>query len=1330
MRRSGGVSTLDVVTVGKGEGPTSRKPELLQDTPDGVIDLGLVASAAIPSDIDLPLIINKTNSNETKTDSILKILKSSTNVPYILDSGATKSMQHVKENIINFKPTLPNEEPAAIDAGGVSHQVAGTGYIEVNGIYVPCDYIPTLKVNVISLVDIHKQANITVLYKDKLFINKDASTNVLEQIGKIADNTIFHTGNSSNAIKVHKFWDGKKIYYVGLHNKQDRLTPYQLHLSLGHPRDEIMVEICKSADVTITENDRKEIRNCLLCYITKATKSPHNHINSDKAKRPLYRVHLDTLQITKTLFFTFITDEYTKYVFYICSEDKLGLKKALINRFKNIQGRFYPVQIASITKDNAKEFPNDDEFADIGIDSEPITSYTPQLNGTAEGMNRIILTKARSFLNALPMNLYLRHSLAEHVVKHAIYVHNRIPNSRKIIPYCLMFGADKPKIKEIPIFGHDVIVLPQNSGDIVRHKLETPLTKGVYLGNNVETSNVHHVWINYHTPTEPMEVVPATNITFDGNYNFIQEAFNLLEDLNSNPKYRGSKDSGKRQSPRNQINIIGKTNKINTAKVLPRIKNKNIIIKRFVPNSRATLFKNVTPDIYPLNPKFYLSSNTLYDDSAPNPATYSRSEEFRENSNIVDTNVINEPGHLSPDEIFKECNKYIDTVISSFDDIPGNNNPYLIPELIKSDSDQQLEDMENTMTTHCLAMRTLNYFPNLKESSSNSRFKGGTIGKQCTIQNTETYEALKQFPNRSKSNINNRLRGGSIGKQYTSIRKLKTIFAFAPQARKKLINDPINGQSWKRAEQEEILKLKSMDTYEAISLSQVPFREQIIGTRFVHTKDEADKKRNGKFKARLVAQGFSQDLSKAERYSPVISPEAVKAFMVAAVQLKLQVNAMDVSSAYLHLKLPNPIYVRPPNDVEGIEKGEIWRLRKALYGLQNSGREWYLTIYNILTTTLKFRESKLARGIFLLNTQNGGKIHVALYVDDLLVAYKYEKDFLKFKQEISLEIKIKDLGPVKEFCGVEYIKTIDGYKLHQSKFLTELLIKYNITDSPTNKHRIPIYDYKRDNQSTDGTQASTGGNVNTGVESTDDIRLLNAESKRVYQELLGSLLWLSNTTRPDLSYSVSRMASYTESATKRDLKMLRNILYYLHKNKEFYIDLTRDKGSTTMSITAYSDASFANEKNRRSRTGFIIYANGTPIRWKSKMQSLVTTSTFESEYVALSHTTNEVIWFKGLFKELGIKANIPKIFEDNQGVISSSTGTGENNTYSKHVDIKLHHVRDRLMRREIELEYVRSAENVADTLTKPLSTDSFYDHYPKLQHLSYKSSSSTQFPSS
>lgn len=204
-----------------------------------------------------------------------------------------------------------------------------------------------------------------------------------------------------------------------------------------------------------------------------------------------------------------------------------------------------------------------------------------------------------------------------------------------------------------------------------------------------------------------------------------------------------------------------------------------------------------------------------------------------------------------------------------------------------------------------------------------------------------------------------------------------------------------------------------------------------------------------------------------------------------------------------------------------------------------------------------------------------------------------------------------------------------------------------------------------------------------------------------YQELIGSLLYLSGATRPDIAFAVNDLSRFNNNHAEPHWKALKRILRYLKGTIDMKLRYEKTENND---MVAYSDADWgADSDKRRSCTGYVVNMSNGAISWCSQRQSIVALSTTESEYIALSTTVREIIWLKQLAKEVGnIQKNVI-VHCDNQSAID----LGESEAYrprTKHIDIRFHHIREKIENGVIDLVYIPTEKMVADSLTKPVST--------------------------
>ncbi len=467
-------------------------------------------------------------------------------------------------------------------------------------------------------------------------------------------------------------------------------------------------------------------------------------------------------------------------------------------------------------------------------------------------------------------------------------------------------------------------------------------------------------------------------------------------------------------------------------------------------------------------------------------------------------------------------------------------------------------------------------------------------------------------------------------------------------------------------------ELDSMDKLKVYKLiKNIPTNARFITTRWVF-KYKRDF--NGKIiqrKARLVARGYTQELGTDyhDTFAPTLKQDSLRILVATAVSKNFEIKQIDINSAYLNAPLEEEIYLKAPEGHPGYNK-YFWKLNKALYGLKQSANVWNKQLNKTLLK-LNFKRLYSDPCIYKkVNNKNEITCLLAVYVDDIIIAGTNTE----IKNTINLikkEFNIKEIGDVDFIIGIKFIKHKNGYILHQKRYIIDILNKYNKYLSRPSDFIKPI--------------------------ENDDFKLISVDSTK-YRSLIGNLLYLAISTRPDILFAVTKAARKSNNPNKEDWINLIKILEYIKGTINY--GLMFNKNSY---INAYSDADYGGDKKtRRSTTGFLISIGNTPICWCSKLQHCVATSTCEAEIYSISECAKHCSWFINLLKELNY--NIPEIniFTDNKAAINICNNNIINQK-NKHMDIRFHFIKELIFENKIKLTYVKSKMNLADGLTKYLN---------------------------
>lgn len=216
-----------------------------------------------------------------------------------------------------------------------------------------------------------------------------------------------------------------------------------------------------------------------------------------------------------------------------------------------------------------------------------------------------------------------------------------------------------------------------------------------------------------------------------------------------------------------------------------------------------------------------------------------------------------------------------------------------------------------------------------------------------------------------------------------------------------------------------------------------------------------------------------------------------------------------------------------------------------------------------------------------------------------------------------------------------------------------------------------------------------------------------------YQSLIGSLMYVGICTRPDIIHSVSKLAQFNKNPHQEHLAGAKHILRYLRNTINYALHFR----SLGKQLLGFADADWAGScDDRKSYTGYVFLLAGSSISYESKKQPTVALSTAEAEYMAISSAAKEIIYLRNLLVELGFGRCVKQattLFGDNisaQQLVRNPVFHAR----SKHIDIKVHHVREIYQKGHISLKYVSSVENTADIFTKVLMKSKHQLLLPKL----------------
>jgi hypothetical protein len=215
----------------------------------------------------------------------------------------------------------------------------------------------------------------------------------------------------------------------------------------------------------------------------------------------------------------------------------------------------------------------------------------------------------------------------------------------------------------------------------------------------------------------------------------------------------------------------------------------------------------------------------------------------------------------------------------------------------------------------------------------------------------------------------------------------------------------------------------------------------------------------------------------------------------------------------------------------------------------------------------------------------------------------------------------------------------------------------------------------------------------------DDCEKLGADLKEFFHSTIAKILYLGKRVRPDLLVAIAFLVRRVQCPDKDDWSKMVRLVQYIRGTKGYGIRLS---GEVNLSVTAFIDASYGVHWDLKSHTGAVITLGKGPVYAKSGIQRLNTTSSAESELVALSDSTGQIIWTRHFLEHQGYKIGPATVYEDNQSAIKLAENGRSNSSRTRHIAVRYFFISDRIASGEIKVEYLNTTDMIADILTKPL----------------------------
>eukprot|EP00286_Rhodomonas_abbreviata_P021100 CAMPEP_0181305828 /NCGR_PEP_ID=MMETSP1101-20121128/9952_1 /TAXON_ID=46948 /ORGANISM="Rhodomonas abbreviata, Strain Caron Lab Isolate" /LENGTH=1956 /DNA_ID=CAMNT_0023411799 /DNA_START=677 /DNA_END=6547 /DNA_ORIENTATION=+ len=493
---------------------------------------------------------------------------------------------------------------------------------------------------------------------------------------------------------------------------------------------------------------------------------------------------------------------------------------------------------------------------------------------------------------------------------------------------------------------------------------------------------------------------------------------------------------------------------------------------------------------------------------------------------------------------------------------------------------------------------------------------------------------------------------------------------------------------WRKAEHVELKTVWDMGTFRIVDRQShvIP-----LPSRFTyHLKRNRDGTIS-KYKARIVARG---DMQTEDEYSTTYAPTsrftAIRTIISIAAQEQMLLKHWDITGAFMTADIDTKIYMELPPGYS-LPDGKCIELAKSLYGLRQSPGLFHDTLETWLLD-YGFEPVGADRVIFKL-ARGTEKILLSLYVDDGLCATNSQALYDTFLADLSRKFALSDQGELSWYLGVgiDHNLSTGVTTLSQEQFVETIIERFSMQGCK------PV---------------STPAEPHSHLLVSDCPATPDKDAVRKYQQIVGSLMYLSCFTRPDISYAVNQCAKFMSNPGPAHMLAAKRIIKYLAGTKDKRITYTRTNNAAEANVfTCYADADHAGDPDsRRSVTGYVTTLNGGAVSWQSVRQQVTALSSAEAEFYAASVAGTDVQYVRRLAEELGYPQLLPTpVFEDNMACIFMSESAAMYHK-ARHIDTRVYHLRELVKDGVVKLFKIPTESQVADSLTKATPRPAFMEH--------------------
>ena len=1056
----------------------------------------------------------------------------------------------------------------------------------------------------------------------------------------------------------------------------------QLHERLGHMGFDKMIRVIKAdktegigklnVSAAVLQDARKRVLECRACTQGKGSRTAFGHRGLDRGRAPGECLHMDTYYVkfpladgtTHVEYGLTISCPFSSFRWSGRLSRKSDGAQVVITIINNAQKQF-DCKVKRLHTDGGTEFVNrtlKDFCAKEGIELHYPPAETPQLNSIAERSVRSGKDAARTLL----MHCGLPTRFGPRAVFHANYVWNRthVSPATGVTPYEAMVKK-KPSIGNVGVFGCDVYYhIPKEK----RGTLDAKMLPGIYLGHKYgrDGSVVYDL-------QSGSEIVTRDVKFFNRRFTHaaaLKAGGDRLERILTGACYEGEDtppEEAESELPSSPLgSVFGDTS--------DEVYDVERIVGRRVRNGRTeyevkwTNYEETTwepADNVELGAEEEVEKFLAGQSQSVQPAAEPAAVEEKSD----DDEPI--PSHLAPPR-------------PVVDSPPAATVPSAGPAAEEKNSGRRsARNHPSSLALDAAESKVGQHHVHMAMSAVSGLLPGGD--DRLSSDDTEMVCAVASG--------------------------LSVLEGQTPNTWKEAMASP-DSAKWRAAADKEMAGCERMGVWERVPRSSVPKDQVIITTKWVFKIKTDSSGAVDVYKARLTPKGFLQreGINYHETFAATAKYKSLRLALCLTAMFDNDMDQMDVPQAFLNADLDDLNYMEIPEPYRVAGEDMVFKLKKALYGLKQSPRKWYLLISKFVAEELGYKPTVSDPCLFFKRSRTGKLMLLFLFVDDFQSSFNREDraEWNELKKKLIDRFQTKDLGESNWILGMRITRDRKARTIHldQELYVTKALERYGM------KNCKPV-----------ATPCVHGATDVT--DDSDDAKELEKNDPnspvdlQLYQEMVGTLMYAAVSCRPDTSYAVQQLARAMQAPTQQHMVAAKRVFRYLAGTKDVGLSFGTHSGEQVASsrgshnpiqldVCSYADADWANDKkDRKSITGWVAKVNGDCISWASKKQRTVAQSTCEAELYAEAAAIQEVLWMRGLLKELGLHVQTGSaVFGDNQSTIAVSQN-GVRSERTKHVDVKYHFITETIVAGEVKLHWVPSAKQQADIFTKALPKPAF-----------------------